>query len=288
MAIGALTESQAADILECELGGGWQISESLGTMQSTRLARAGARSVAVKLLQTPAVIMNQLSQLGVTPAVIALGESQGRPYMVQEAVEGTHPDHAWFLANRVSWSAMIRRYLDDPELADLLAGRPGFWRLDVSAAVAMINRDRERAPGHSPALQSPDPGAAVERWRQQAESIRSWPMRPIHPDAHWHNYVIAEGSPLLLDWDYIDLSDPIRDVGSQVWGFLPSRHWPGFLRRLGLPDEDCEQAICWWAAFKLLSNALFNDSRDDPAGAEFHIGAFLVAVDRRPWLGTGR
>jgi len=148
--------------------------------------------------------------------VIALGERAGVRYMIQEAVDGPHPDHSWFRTNWRQWAQMISRYLHDGELASLLAAQTGFWRLDVPAAIAMTDRDLERAPKRTAALRSSAFMSALSRWRQQARSLPAMSMRPIHPDPHWHNYVIDRGVPLLLDWDHIDLSDPLRDVGYQV------------------------------------------------------------------------
>lgn len=290
MADELLTESHAADIVRAELGGDWQISDALGTTQAIRMAEQGTRSVAIKLLRTPAAIMQRLSDLGVTPPVLALGEQGGRAFMIQQAVDGEHPDHAWFAGHREQWAAMIRRYLQDTELTELLAARRGFWRLDAPAAVDLINRDLARRPVRSPALKTAEFAAALDRWRAQADVLRDGrptAMCPIHPDAHWHNYVLADDAPLLLDWDHIDLSDPLRDIGSQIWGFLPQRYWAEFVRRVGLVvDDDLPTSICWWAGFKMLGNAIFNDGRDDQPGVEFHVGAFMIAVDRRPWLGT--
>jgi aminoglycoside phosphotransferase (APT) family kinase protein len=99
-----------------------------------------------------------------------------------------------------------------------------------------------------------------------------------------HNYIIVDGRPYVLDWEHIDLSDPLRDVGFQLWSFLPGSRWPDFLQKIGLSlSEDVEIAIQWWAALKMLTNATFNDRRGDDEGAEFHAYAFRHAVDRRPW-----
>jgi hypothetical protein len=272
----ALTEAYVRDVLD---GSGWQISELRGSMGKTRLAHRGDASVAVKLMDTPLEVMTRLSDLGVTPPVLASGEHEGQRFMVQEVVTGPSPDHAWFAANVEPWAAMIHSYLSDEVLHRLVEATPPFWRLAVPDAVALI--DNQPTPRGS-ALRTPSFRAALNRWRHQAAEITPFPMRPIHPDPHWHNYVIADDRPYLLDWELLDLSDPYRDVGYQVWGFLPPSLWPTFLRGVGLELD--ELAIYWWAAFKLVGNASWNDAQNDEVGAEFHAELFSHAVDRKPWV----
>lgn len=274
-----LTERCARAVLP---GSGWAVSEVRGSMGTTRLAERGSETVAIKLVETPVEILTRLAELGVTPPILATGLHEGREYVVQRAVDGPHPDHDWFAGNVPCWAELVGSYLNDEPLHRLLAASPGTWRLAVPEAVAMIDSQPEPT---SAALRDHDVGRGLERWRRQSTELVRLPPRPIHPDPHWHNYVIADGRPYLLDWDLVDISDPLRDVGSQVWGFLPETRWPEFLDRVGLPvGEATDAAIHWWAAFKLIMNAWWNDRNGDEAGAAFHADAFQVAVDRRPWL----
>lgn len=272
-----LTEAYVRDVLD---GAGWQVSEPRGSMNTTRLAHRGDAAVAVKLVDTPLGILSRLAELGVTPPVLASGEHEGRRYIVQEVVNGPYPDHEWFASNVEPWSAMVGRYLGDEVLHRLVEATPAFWRVTVPDAVALLG---DPPAGFAPAGFR----SAFARWRQQAESIAELPFRPIHPDPHWHNYVIADGRAYLLDWDHIDLSDPLRDVGIQAWGFLPRHRWPEFVDGVGLRwTEALEPAICWWAAQKLAMNAFWNVSQGDESGARFHADLFLVAVNRQPWVRT--
>lgn len=274
-----LTESYVHAVLG---GDGWEVSDVRGSMRTTRLAERGDEVVAVKLVETPLEILSRLSELGVAPPVLASGAHEGRRYVVQRAISGPYPDHDWFAANLPRWAVLVSSYLNDEPLRRMLVSAPAFWRLAVPDAVAMINS--QPAPT-SEALRDPGLRASLECWRQQSGEIIQLPPRPIHPDPHWHNYVISDGRPYLLDWDHIDLSDPLRDIGSQAWSFLRRSQWPAFLRRVGLPpDDQLDLAIYWWAAFKLISDAWWNDRNGNEGGAEFHAHAFKIAVDRQPWL----
>lgn len=279
----ALTDAYVREVVSKDVGGcGWQVSELMGSMGTTRLATRGDAAVAVKLVDTPLDIMTRLSVIGVTPPMIATGEHEGSRYVVQQVVTGPHPDHDWFGSNVSRWADMVRSYLDDLPLRRMLEPEPGFWRVGVAEAVAMFD---DPPIARSAALHDQGFQASFERWRQQSGAIVSFPFRPIHPDPHWNNYVISDGRPYLLDWENVDLSDPIRDIGIQVWGFLPKDQWAEFLRRVGLtPTEDIEIAIYWWAAFKVLMNAFWIDEHGDENGARFHAHLFRTAVVRRPWV----
>jgi hypothetical protein len=279
----ALTATYVREVLRHGLDGpDWQVSELMGSMGKTRLARRGTEEVAVKLVDTPLNIMTRLSEIGVTPPVLATGEHEGVRYMVQQVVSGAHPDHDWFGSNVARWADMVRCYLADVPLRQMLETIPGFWRLGVDEAVAQF--DEQPAP-RSAALQEQSFQTAFEHWRRQSHAIVRLPLRPIHPDPHWNNYVIAAGQPYLLDWEHIDLSDPMRDVGYQIWGFLRKRQWEEFLERVELTDTDnLETAVYWWAAFKVLMNAFWNDAHGDENGASFHAHLFRMAVEQRPWV----
>lgn len=279
----ALTDTYVREVLRRDLGCcDWQVSELMGSTGKTRLARRGTAAVAVKLVDTPLGIMTRLSEIGVTPPVIAAGEHEGTQYMVQQVVTGTHPDHDWFGSNVAQWADMVGSYLNDLPLRRMLEAESGFWRLGVVEAVAMID---SQPIARSAALQDQGFHTAFEHWRQQSRDVVSYPFRPIHPDPHWYNYVIADGRPYLLDWENVDLSDPIRDIGIQIWGFLPKHHWAEFLRRVELSQtSDIEFAIHWWAAFKMLMNAFWNDEHGDESGAGFHAHIFRTAVEQRPWV----
>lgn len=279
----ALTATYVHEVLRRDLDtSDWQVSEPLGSLGTTRMAHRGRAAVVVKLVDTPLDIMKRLSELGVTPQVITAGEHAGVPYLVQEVVSGPHPDHDWFGSNVARWAEMVGRYLDDVLLRQMLAAVPGRWRVSVDDASTFF--DEAPAP-RSAALQAQSFQAAFEEWQQQSETIVSLPLRPIHPDPHWNNYVIAAGRPYLIDWEHIDLSDPMRDVGYQIWGFLRQRQWGEFLERVGLSGAGgLDGAVCWWAGFKVLMNAFWNDSQGDERGAAFHAELFRAAVEQRAWV----
>lgn len=248
-------------------GGGWEISEPLGSMGTTRVARRAGRALVVKLIDVPDIVM-RLAGIGVTPPVLEVGEG----YLLQEHIDGLTPDPQWFSTHLEVSTGILRRYLYDPLLAALVDKAPGRERLTVSKAARMF--------GDEPGVGWPESCArSFHRWKDQARSLTAFPIMPIHTDAHMENYVLADGRLYLLDWDQIDLSDVVRDVGVQAWGFLAHSSWGHFLRRLDLePSAAIERAIYWWSAFKALRTALWVED------GTFHGMLFERAVSRLDWI----
>jgi Phosphotransferase enzyme family len=248
-------------------GVGWEISEPLGSMGTTRVARRAGRSLVVKLIDVPDIVA-RLAEVGVAPPIVEVGEG----YLLQEHVDGPNPDVRWFATHLEAWTGLLRRYLYDSPLAELVDGTPGRERLTVASAARLL--------GDEPGAGWPEACVrSFDRWRSQASSVASFPIVPIHTDAHMVNYVLGSGRPYLLDWDQIDLSDVVRDVGVQAWGFLGHRRWPDFLRRVHLePSAEMVDAIYWWSAFKMLRTALWVED------GTFHAMLFERAVSRLDWI----
>ena len=121
---------------------------------------------------------------------------------------------------------------------------------------------------------------------RQAGELDPVPPVPVHADPHWGNYVVEGGRLYLVDWDQVDLSDPWRDAGVQLWWHVPTARWPEFVALRGATlDEALRNRIYWWAGFKALRTGYWVDARGDKRMAEAHARAFVAAMARRDWDG---
>jgi aminoglycoside phosphotransferase (APT) family kinase protein len=257
-----LTRALAARLLRRDLGGAWRVANGGGSHGNTRLAASGDLSVVVKLDQ-PAAALRRLAELDVTPPVLAWGEHEGSRYTVQRIACGFQPDQAWFAAHVAELAELVRRYQRDPRLAELLREDPSRERLGVEAAASMFDWIPPR-PG-SP-MWTEEVLAARTAWRRRAAALAPLPPTPVHADPHWGNYVVEGGRLYLVDWDEVDLSDPWRDAGTQLWWHVPTSRWTEFVAAQGATlDELLSARILWWAAFKALRNGYWIDSRGETA-----------------------
>src|SRR6185312_2687144 len=72
------------------------------------------------------------------------------------------------------------------------------------------------------------------------------------------NMLLTDEMFLLVDWDGILLSDPMRDVGLLLWWYISQRRWPDFFQSYGTSlDEASVDRIFWWAARTSFAVALW-------------------------------
>lgn len=55
----------------------------------------------------------------------------------------------------------------------------------------------------------------------QSTHLQPAPLVPTHPDPSPVNLLVTENSLILIDWDDVSLSDPLRDIGVMLWWYLP-------------------------------------------------------------------
>jgi aminoglycoside phosphotransferase (APT) family kinase protein len=273
-----LARALAARILRRDLGGAWRVSNGAGAHGNTRRAASGDLRVIVKLGQ-PAAALRRLAELEVTPPVLSWGEHDGSPYTVQRMTAGEHPDAAWFAAHVPELAALVHRYQRDERLTDLLRQDPSRDRLDVAGAASMFYRI---PPSEGSPMWTDEVLEARATWRRLASELAPVPPAPVHADPHRFNYVVADDRLLLVDWDEVDLSDPWRDAGVQLWWHVPADRWAAFAAAQGATlDGALNARILWWAAFKALRNGYWVDLQGDAGLAALEVRGFLRAVARQ-------
>jgi hypothetical protein len=63
----------------------------------------------------------------------------------------------------------------------------------------------------------------------------------------------------MVDWDDLQLSDPMRDIGLLLWWYVSPKQWPIFFQSYGLIlDEYLIDNIFWWAASSSFAVALWH------------------------------
>ena len=120
---------------------------------------------------------------------------------------------------------------------------------------------------------------AVNHFRAQARRLRPAPLVPVHPDPSPANFLVGGQRLIMVDWDDILLSDPLRDLGLVAWWYLPQEAWASFFARYGRPVE--RHAIFWWVARRSLEVALWFDARRARRPARAFLDDFYRAVQQQ-------
>lgn len=220
--------------------------------------------------------MRRVADLGVAPAVLAVGEHRGTPYFIQEYAAGPYPTHAWVVEHQHEVATLLSRIHRDEELRTLLTSP----RREVYQ-VALLQESRhivDDAFGDRPGLRK------AEEWLASHQSaLADEALVPTHGDISPKNFLITSHGLLMVDWDDVALADPLRDLGPLLWWYFPPLEWPGFLERYGTGfSRALNQRIYWWAAcisLDVTAGLLERGSREDTDG---FLKDFLAAAAGQP------
>lgn len=257
--------------------GEWTIARPAhGQQGESYVARGREQAVFLKFDSgAPVAALRRLGELGVAPRVLADSRERasGRPYVVWEHVAGDHPPGwRWFAENLPLLAGTTRRFQTDPELGRLLlaAGFPGGaapgYGGHVSRELGDLRARLERleAEREVDAALAADLAAMLAELERQARRLLPVPLTPAHGDPNGFNLIIPQrgargGRLLLVDWDGLALSDPVRDAAQWLcWHVAPER-WPVFFAHYGLPmDRAIADRVFWWGARASFANALWH------------------------------
>ena len=84
---------------------------------------------------------------------------------------------------------------------------------------------------------------AFEGLKNQAQRLQPVRFVPVYIDPNTRNLLLTDERLLLIDWDGILLSDPMRDVGLLLWWYVSQHHWPDFFQGYGSAMDDQGLAV---------------------------------------------
>jgi aminoglycoside phosphotransferase (APT) family kinase protein len=228
-----------------------------GQQKACFVARSADQSVFIKL-DVPIAALHRLGEIGVAPQVLASGEVGGISYVIQEFVVGMYPDRQWFANHLATLARFIKRYHDDYPLTALLSmhvttGFANHITLDLSTLEQQF-RSLDVTELHTLEVE-----LSFERLKSWSKHLNSAILVPIHPDPNTKNILLFNDSLVMVDWDDMKLSDPMRDVGLLLWWYVSQHRWEEFFREFGLQmDEALLERIFWWAARTSFAIALWH------------------------------
>ena len=236
----------------------WLISKpGKGLQKECYIARNGDFKVFIKF-DIPVAPLRRLGEIGVAPRVLASGVLDHKTYVIQEYLTGIYPNWQWFAHNLPSLAAFIKRYHDDQELAVILAeGADTGYQEHIAAEIADLEIQFQALDADE--LHEPTIVSAFELLKVQAQKLQPVKMVPIHADPNTVNMLLVGDTLRMVDWDDIQLSDPMRDAGQLLWWYVAKRQWREFFAVYGLPmNEALIERINWWAARTSFAIALWH------------------------------
>ena len=236
----------------------WNISlPEDGQHRASYIARSEKLQVFIKF-DVPIEAIQRLSEIQVAPRIVASGLFEGSPYIVQEYITGRYPNWRWFANHLPYLAAFIRCYHSDDQLTFLLSqtmttSYAEHVALDLATLETQF-RSLDAVKLHVPKIVS-----AFDELKHQSQKLRSVKMVPVHPDPNTKNLLLVNTRLMMVDWDNLQLSDPMRDVGLLLWWYVSPKQWPIFFQAYGLElEENAVNRIYWWAARTSFAIALWH------------------------------
>jgi hypothetical protein len=236
----------------------WLISRPKdGQQKACFVAQYGTEKVFIKL-DVPAAAQQRLGEIGAAPRVIASGTLDGISYVVQEYITGSYPDWRWFADHLPMLAAFIKRYHSDQLLTSLLAVTATTSYAE-HVALDLATLEKQFTALHSEELDAPVIVSAFQKLKAWSKRLQYVPLVPVHPDPNTKNILLSNTSMLMVDWDDMQLSDPMRDAGLLLWWYVAQYQWNEFFEAYGLTmDDGLVERIYWWTARTSFAVALWH------------------------------
>jgi aminoglycoside phosphotransferase (APT) family kinase protein len=247
-----------------------------GQQKACFIAQHGTERVFIKL-DVPVAALQRLGEIGVAPRVIASGTLDGNSYVVQEYIAGNYPDWRWFAHHLPTLAAFIKRYHSDQPLLSLLTtNAPTSYVEHVTCDLATLENQFMSLPAEE--LHAPGIVSAFEKLKAWSKHLKAVPLVPVHPDPNTKNILLTNDLLLMVDWDDIQLSDPMRDAGLLLWWYVAQHQWHEFFEAYGLTmDDTLIERVYWWVARTSLAIALWHVEHGNDCRA--FLQDFLAAVN---------
>ena len=231
----------------------WRVKKKIGITSEAFIVHGQDNSLFIKLdVQTD--LIKRLGELDLVPPIIQLGEFEGTSYVIEDFIEGIHPDQGWIESHLTVLAKIIKTYHHDKVLQEILqTGAILNCKKHVEFELQQIEADLEEAK-----ISKADVMDNYLLFAKQSEEINQFPFVPIHTNANGSNFLIANEHVYVVDWGSMILSDELRDIGPLLWRYVAESRWSDFLKPYGLELSDMvKKRIYWWTAKQSVSNAIY-------------------------------
>jgi len=223
--------------------GDWAIEKPQnGRRKECYIASSRNRKVFVKF-DVPIKSLQRLSDAGFAPRVLASGSYQGVPYVIQEFLDGVHPDRDWIVAHVGEVANLMKAYHEDAQLTEILAEEGSLEYRD------RLNQDLDQLAMTVERPESAVPlRAQFAQLKEMAADFDAVELAPVHNEPNTGNMLVRQEKLMFIDWDEVLLSDPMRDVGVFLWWYVPLTQWKEFFQRYGAALTSQQEAKIYWFA----------------------------------------
>lgn len=250
----------------------------MGKSKESYFAERPGEKVFIKFDVDPGVL-DILSDMGIAPKVIAHGEDSGRKYIIQEFLDGFHPEQKWFDNHIGEIAEMMSRYHENEELYKRLAEtQETDYRTHIKEELDWLDQELSETRDLFPNF--PEIIRGVEILKKHAINFDTH-LVPVHADPNPSNFLVSRGKISILDWDDIRLSDEMEDVSKFLWKYVSHSSWDVFFQHYGKKlDRELSERFYWRVTSGSLAIACWFARRYDKLEVNDYLNDFFSGLER--------
>ncbi len=180
----------------------WVIAKpSSGRSKESYIAEKSGKKVFVKL-DVFSHALDTLSEIGVAPKVLASGDQNGVPFVVQEFIEGTNPDENWFRSHIREVARLIKNYHSNKKLKEELSRtQTTDYRTHLDKELSFL--EKYLGMVNLEILNKEDIYEKIQLLKNQADFLEETELVPTHSDPNPANFMITPEKFYMIDWDIL-------------------------------------------------------------------------------------
>ena len=233
----------------------WKLIETKeGKSKDSYIAVSEKRKVFLKY-DVDGSILKVLEDLGIAPNLLNVRELDGRRYIIQSYVNGSHPKKEWVVDNLSKLGGFFKKLHDDKDLLSKLV------KPNIKNTTDHVNEELEkRRSWILDNISKADQSGFIQRLdllEDASGKLEKCSLVVVHADPNLTNFILKEDGFYVIDWDDILLSDEMKDISMFLThSFVPRGKWKIFFETYGIEFKQDEQVrFYWWLAFGELSIA---------------------------------
>ena len=186
-------------------------------------------------------IVQHLSDVQLTPRYLAGGTFSNTTITVQEYVEASHPNPAWYIANKRIVALLLRTLHNQSRLRLYLPAAEDETYRTLLASYIQEARTLYQQQNEIEQSRRQEIERLLEQYEQRLPFIEGEGLVPSHGDPNPGNLLVTPTTAYLIDWDRLHLSDPLRDIAHILWWMYPRSEWDELLELFQIDLTNSQQ-----------------------------------------------
>lgn len=257
----------------------WKVYKTKkGKSKESFIAESNDRKVFIKL-DVSTMALDILSNLGIAPKVLASGEYSGRSYIIQEFIQGVHPDSDWINSHLQKIGTLIQKYHSNTKLKDTLAlHQTTDYRDHLDHELHELENNYSDAVDL--AIKTPATRTQLDMLSEYSHYLQRKELVPAHADTNHSNFIINDSNIYMIDWDDVVLSDEMKDISLFCWIYIEKKKWNEFMHCCGVKfDRNTQMRFYWWLTQGLLSISFWFEKRKDTDNIKTYLNQSRQAME---------